>query len=48
MHCPLAWHMCSILDYKKIENVQERAVHYVLGDFNDRYYNLLQRASKST
>ena len=48
MYCPLIWHMCSISDSKKIEKVQERALHYVLNDFNDTYYNLLQRTSKST
>jgi hypothetical protein len=48
MYCPLIWHMCSISDSKKIEKVQERALRYVLNDFNDTYYNLLQRTSKST
>ncbi len=28
--------------------VEERALRYVLSDFTDTYYNLLQRASKST
>jgi hypothetical protein len=40
MYCPLIWHMCSISDSKKIEKVQERALRYVLNDFNDTYYNL--------
>ncbi len=48
MYCPLIWHMCSVSDCKKVEKIQERALHYVLSDFNDTYCNLLQRASKST
>ncbi len=38
--------MCQIA--KKLEKIQERALRYVLSDFNDTYSNLLQRASKST
>ncbi len=48
MYCPLVWHMCSVLDCKKVEKIQERALCYVLSDFNDTYCNLLQRASKGT
>ncbi len=48
MYCPLVWHMCSVSDSKKIEKIQERALCYVLSDFNDTYCNLLQRASKGT
>ncbi len=48
MYCPLVWHMCSVSDSKKVEKIQERALRYVLSDFNDTYCNLLQRASKST
>ncbi len=48
MYCPLVWHMCSVSDSKKVEQIQERALHYVLNDFNDTYCNLLQIASKST
>ncbi len=44
---PLVWHMCCISDCKKIEKVQERALRYVLNDFNNTYSNLLHTASKS-
>ncbi len=37
MYCPLVWHMCGMSDCKKIEKVQERAIRYVLGDFNGTY-----------
>ncbi len=40
--------MCSVSHSKKVEKIQERALQYVLSDFNDTYCNLLQRASKST
>ncbi len=46
MYCPLGWHLCSVSDSKKVEKIQERALHYVLSNFNDTYSNLLQRASK--
>ncbi len=48
LYCPLVWHMCCVSDCKKIEKVQERALHYVLNDFNNTYSNLLHTASKST
>ncbi len=40
--------MCCASDCKTIEHVQERALHYVLNDFNDTYSNLLHTASKRT
>ncbi len=41
--------MCCVSDCKKkIEKVQERALCYVLNDFNNTYSNLLHIASKST
>ncbi len=48
MYCPLVWHICSVSDCEKVEKIQERALRYVLNDFNDTYCNLLQRAPKST
>ncbi len=50
LYCPLVWHMCCVSDCKKIEKVQERALCYVLNDFNinNTYSNLLYIASKST
>ncbi len=48
LYCPLVWHMCCVSDCKKIEKVQERALRYVLNDFNNTYSNLLHIASKST
>ncbi len=48
LYYPLVWHMCCVSDHKKIEKVQERALHYVLNDFNNTYSNLLHIASKST
>ncbi len=48
MYCPLVWHMCSESDRKKVEKIQERALRYVLSDFNDTYCNLLLRTSNST
>ncbi len=39
--------MCCVSDCKMIEKVQERALRYVLNDFNNTYSNLLHTASKS-
>ncbi len=48
LYCRLVWHMCCVSDCKKIEKVQERALRYVLNDFNNTYSILLHIASKST
>ncbi len=48
LYCPIVWHMCCVSDCKKIEKVQERALRYVLNDFNNTYSNLLPITSKST
>ncbi len=48
LYCPLVWHMCCVSDCKMIEKVQERALHYVLNNFNNTYSNLLHTASKCT
>jgi hypothetical protein len=32
--CPLAWHFCMEKNSKKIEKVQERALHFVYEDYN--------------
>ncbi len=48
LYFPSVWHMCYVSDWKKIEKVQERALRYVLNDFNNTYSNLLYAASKST
>ncbi len=44
----LFYFLDGVSDCKKVEKIQERALHYVLSDFNDTYCNLLQIASKST
>ncbi len=41
LYCQLLWHMCCVSECKKIEKVQERALRYVLNDFNNTYSNLL-------
>ncbi len=40
LYCLLVWHMCCVSDCKKIEKVQERALRYVLNDFNNKFSNL--------
>ncbi len=35
--CPPVWHMCSVSGCKKVEKIQERALRYVLSDFNETY-----------
>ncbi len=47
LYCPLVWHMSCVSDCKKIEKVHERALHYMLNDFNNTCSNLLHPTSKS-
>ncbi len=47
LYCPLVWRMCCVSYCKKIEKIQERALRYLLNDFNNTYSNLLHTASKS-
>ena len=42
--CPLAWHFCTNKNSKKLEKVQERALHFVYEDYNSSYEELLQKA----
>ncbi len=37
MCCSIVLNMCRVSDYKNVEKVQERALHYVLSDFNYIY-----------
>ncbi len=45
---PLVWHMYRVSDCKKFVKVHERALPYVLNDFNNTYSNLLHTAPKGT
>ncbi len=48
MYCPIVWHMCSISDSKRLEKTQERALRYVLDDYDSLYCTMLENASVST
>ena len=45
LYCPLVWHLCSATDSKRLENVLERALRYVLNDFDSLYNDMLKKAS---
>ena len=36
-YCPLAWHFCSKNLLNKIENIQKRALRYLLNDYESDY-----------
>ena len=45
--CPIVWHFCSAEDLKRIENVQKRALRFVLNDFNSSYSDLRKQCNRS-
>ncbi len=45
--CPTVWHYCSISDTKKMEKLQERAVRYVVCNYQSPYKELPEKACVS-
>ena len=45
-HCPAVWHFCKISDFKKIENIQKRALRYIIKDYSSTYTELGNMACK--
>ena len=46
--CPLIWHFCGILNSRKLEKIQERALRFVFIDYNSSYEKLLDKANLVT
>ncbi len=48
LYCPVAWHMCSKSDTKKVEKLQERALCFIYRKFESDYKTLLNLAESSS
>ena len=47
-YCPLVWHFSSRKSVNKIENIQKRALRFLLNDYSSDYETLLKRTNKCT
>ena len=44
-YCSLVWNFSSAQSLNKIENLQKRALHFLLNDHDSTYEDLLQKSS---
>ena len=47
-YCPLVWHFSSRKSINKIENIQKRALRFLLNDYSSDYETLMKKANKCT
>ena len=47
-YCPLVWHFCSKNSLNKIENIQKRALRFLLNNYESDYKTLLKKSNKCT
>ena len=47
-YCPLEWHFSSRKAINKIDNIQKRALRFLLNDYSSDYETLLKKTSKCT
>ena len=47
-YCPLVWHFSSRKSINKIENIQKRALRFLLNDYSSDYETLLKKTNKCT
>ena len=47
-YCPLVWFISSTKSWKEIENLQKRALRFLLNDYQSSYEKLLEKSDKST
>ena len=43
-YCPIVWNFCGQTQIKQMERIQERALRFLLNDFNSNYDQLLEAA----
>ena len=43
-YCPLVWHFCTKESTYKIENIQKRALRFLLNDYDSDYNTLLEKS----
>ncbi len=42
-YCLIVWHLCRKVNTKKIEKIQERALHFIINDTKRSYSSLLEK-----
>ena len=47
-YCPLVWHFSSRKSINKIENIQKRALRFLLNDYSSDYETILKKTNKCT
>ena len=47
-YCPLVWHFCSKSSLNKIKNIQNRALTFLLNDYESDYKTFLKKSNKCT
>ena len=47
-YCPIVWHFSSRKSINKIENIQKRALRFLLNDYSSDYETLLKKTNKCT
>ena len=47
-YCPLVWHFSFRKSTYKIENIQKRALRFLLNNYSSDYKTLLKKSNKST
>ncbi len=47
-YCPIIWHFCGKVSSKKIEEIQERALRFMLKDQISTYEQLLEKCNYAT
>jgi len=47
-YCSLAWHICGVMNTRKVEKLQKRALRIVYNDYTSSYEMLLQKSKSSS
>ncbi len=47
-YCPIVWHFCGIVQMRRLEKIQERALRFLYNDNKSTYNELLKRAKYDT
>ena len=47
-YCPLVWMFCNSKLKRIQENIQKRALRFLLNDYESNYEQLLEKSNKST
>ena len=47
-YCPIVWHHCGVMNSKKLEKIQYRALKFIFNDYSSTYDALLKKAKIPT